>query len=97
MGLQPRSWEYAGSRRPLRVVDMAAFDLGRPVCINLNDSDIEMITEEDFIEDEVGHPAEYKLDPIHVAFFLPYVKLMEITCLVLEERKTSEHHQPNTQ
>ena len=60
--------------------------LGRPVNINTDDSDVEMLTEEDFIEDEVDSTAEYPPDPIHVQFFLQYVKLCEIMGLVLSQQ-----------
>lgn len=36
-----------------------------------------MLQESDFLEDEPGHPADPP-DPVHVAFFLNYVKLTEI-------------------
>ncbi|KUI68684.1 Cutinase transcription factor 1 alpha [Cytospora mali] len=63
-----------------------AVALGRPVHINLDDSDVEMLTEEDFIEDEDGRPSEYPPDPVHVHFFLQYVKLCEIMGLVLSQQ-----------
>ncbi|KAL1954427.1 hypothetical protein VTO42DRAFT_1197 [Malbranchea cinnamomea] len=63
-----------------------AVALGRPVSINTDDSDVEMITEDDFIEDEVDQPAEYPPDPTHVQFFLQYVKLCEIMGLVLSQQ-----------
>ncbi|KAL1961988.1 hypothetical protein VTN77DRAFT_679 [Rasamsonia byssochlamydoides] len=64
-----------------------AVALGRPININIDDSDVEMLTEEDFIEDEDDNtPAEYPPDPIHVQFFLQYVKLCEIMGLVLSQQ-----------
>lgn len=63
-----------------------AVALGRPVHINLDDSDVEMLTEDDFIEDEDGWPTEYPSDPIHVHFFMQYVKLCEIMGLVLSQQ-----------
>lgn len=63
-----------------------AVALGRPVNINTDDSDVEMLTEDDFIEDEDDMPAEYPPDPIHVQFFLQYVKLCEIMGLVLSQQ-----------
>ncbi|EGR44250.1 uncharacterized protein TRIREDRAFT_52841 [Trichoderma reesei QM6a] len=63
-----------------------AVALGRPVHINLDDSDVEMLTEDDFIEDESDRPSEYPPDPIHVQFFLQYVKLCEIMGLVLSQQ-----------
>ena len=38
-----------------------AVALGRPIGINTDDSDVEMVTEDDFIEDELDTPAEYRL------------------------------------
>ncbi|KAI8664706.1 hypothetical protein NCS56_00904300 [Fusarium sp. Ph1] len=61
-----------------------ALALGRPVSINLDDSDVEALTEEDFLdEDEQDRVGEYPPDPVHIQFFLQYVKLCEITGLVL--------------
>ena len=44
-----------------------------------------MVCEEDFIEDDSEEPAKYPPDPIHVQFFLNYVKLCEIMGLVLSQ------------
>ena len=63
-----------------------AVALGRPVSINIEDSDVEMVSEDDFIDDEPDRPAEYPPDPIHVQFFLNYVKLCEIMGLVLSQQ-----------
>ncbi|KAJ5571857.1 transcriptional regulator family: Fungal Specific TF, partial [Penicillium sp. DV-2018c] len=63
-----------------------AVALGRPIGINTDDSDVEMVTEDDFIEDELDSPAEYAPDPVHVQFFLQYVKLCEIMGLVLSQQ-----------
>ncbi|KMP06927.1 cutinase transcription factor 1 alpha [Coccidioides immitis H538.4] len=63
-----------------------AVALGRPVNINIDDSDVEMLTEDDFIEDEADSPAESPPDPTHVQFFLQYVKLCEIMGLVLSQQ-----------
>lgn len=63
-----------------------AVALGRPVGINLDDSDVEMLTEEDFIEDDAEGGGEYPPDPVHVQFFLQYVKLCEIMGLVLSQQ-----------
>jgi len=63
-----------------------AVALGRPVHINTDDSDVEMISEEDFQEDEPDYPSEYHPDPLHVQFFLQYVKLCEIMGLVLSQQ-----------
>lgn len=45
-----------------------------------------MISEDDFIEDEPDRPSEYPPDPVHVAFFINYVKLTEIMGLVLAQQ-----------
>jgi len=45
-----------------------------------------MVTEDDFIEDELDMVAEYPPDPVHVQFFLQYVKLCEIMGLVLSQQ-----------
>merc|ERR1711939_377170 len=63
-----------------------AVALGRPVSINTDDSDVEMITEDDFIEDEGDPNSDYHPDPVHVQFFLQYVKLCEIMGLVLSQQ-----------
>ncbi|KAI9888143.1 MAG: Transcriptional activator of fatty acid utilization [Watsoniomyces obsoletus] len=63
-----------------------AVALGRPVHINTDDSDVEMIAEDDFIEDEEDQPADYAPDPLHVRFFLQYVKLCDIMGLVLSQQ-----------
>ncbi|KAK7178451.1 fungal specific transcription factor domain-containing protein [Paraphaeosphaeria sporulosa] len=63
-----------------------AVALGRPVAINPEDSDVEMITEDDFIEDEPDRPAEYPPDPVHVHFFINYAQLCEIMGLVLSQQ-----------
>lgn len=63
-----------------------AVALGRPVSINTDDTDVGMVSEDDFIEDEVDSSAEYPPDHIHVQFFLQYVKLCEIMGLVLSQQ-----------
>ncbi|KAJ5090561.1 hypothetical protein N7532_009245 [Penicillium argentinense] len=63
-----------------------AVALGRPIGINTDDSDVPMVTEDDFIEDELDTPAEYPPDTVHVQFFLQYVKLCEIMGLVLSQQ-----------
>ncbi|KAL9614599.1 MAG: hypothetical protein Q9167_000887 [Letrouitia subvulpina] len=63
-----------------------AVALGRPVHINTDDSDVEMVVEDDFIEDEVDQPAKYPPNPVHVQFFLQYVRLCEIMGLVLSQQ-----------
>ncbi|KAI5868608.1 fungal-specific transcription factor domain-containing protein [Durotheca rogersii] len=63
-----------------------AVALGRPCNINLDDSDVEMLTEDDFLEDEPDNTSGIPPDPIHVQFFLQYVKLCEIMGLVLSQQ-----------
>jgi hypothetical protein len=65
--------------------------LGRPIHINTDDSDVEMIEESDFIEDDTDGPAEYPPDVMHVQFFLQYVKLCEIMGLVLSQQYSVAH------
>ncbi|KFX93242.1 hypothetical protein O988_06907 [Pseudogymnoascus sp. VKM F-3808] len=64
-----------------------AVALGRPVHINTDDSDVDMLCEDDFIEEEED-PAnpQYPPDQTHVQFFLQYVKLCEIMGLVLSQQ-----------
>ena len=63
-----------------------AVALGRPVHINTDDSDVEMVSEDDFVEDEGEITKEYAQDPLHIQFFLQYVKLCEIMGLVLSQQ-----------
>lgn len=56
------------------------------MAINPEDSDVEMIAEDDFIEDEQDRPADFMPDPVHVQFFIHYVKLCEIMGLVLSQQ-----------
>jgi len=63
-----------------------AVALGRPVHINTDDSDVEMVAEDDFLEDEDDHISRYTPDPVHVQFFLQYVRLTEIMGLVLSQQ-----------
>ncbi|OJJ06801.1 hypothetical protein ASPVEDRAFT_141007 [Aspergillus versicolor CBS 583.65] len=63
-----------------------AVALGRPIGINTDDADVGMLTEDDFVEDELDMAAEYPPDPVHVQFFLQYVKLCEIMGLVLSQQ-----------
>lgn len=60
--------------------------LGRPTQINTEESDVEMITEDDFNDEEGDLPAENMPDHVHVLFFLQYVKLCEIMGLVLSQQ-----------
>ncbi|KAL4803978.1 fungal-specific transcription factor domain-containing protein [Aspergillus unguis] len=63
-----------------------AVALGRPIGINTDDADVGMLTEDDFVEDEIDMVAEYPPDAVHVQFFLQYVKLCEIMGLVLSQQ-----------
>lgn len=74
-----------------------AVALGRPVAIDPEDSDVEMVSEDDFIDDEVDQGAEYPPDPVHVQFFINYVKLSEIMGLVLSQQYSvaSKHRRAN--
>lgn len=72
-----------------------AVALGRPCCINIEDSDVEMVSEDDFIDDEPDRPSEYPPDPVHVQFFLNYVKLCEIMGLVLSQQYSVKSRHPN--
>lgn len=63
-----------------------AVALGRPVAINPEDSDVEMISEDDFLEDEPDRQSEFAPDLVHVQFFINYVKLCEIMGLVLSQQ-----------
>ncbi|KAL6711025.1 Transcriptional activator of fatty acid utilization [Coniothyrium glycines] len=74
-----------------------AVALGRPVAIDPDDSDVEMVCEDDFLDDENDQPAEYPPDPVHVQFFINYVKLCEIMGLVLSQQYSvaSKHRRAN--
>lgn len=61
-----------------------AVALGHPVQINLDDSDVEMLHEDDFIDD-ADQPCTYPGNPIHVQFFLEYVKLCGIMGMILSQ------------
>ncbi|KAF1843553.1 cutinase transcription factor 1 alpha [Cucurbitaria berberidis CBS 394.84] len=74
-----------------------AVALGRPVAIDPEDSDVEMVSEDDFIDDESDLAAEHPPDPVHVQFFINYVKLSEIMGLVLSQQYSvaSKHRRGN--
>lgn len=69
------------------------------MCINVEDSDMEMLTEEDFIEEEIVAGAALKYPPCrnHVLYFIQSVKLTEIMGVVLSRqysaasRKAQQH------
>lgn len=62
---------------------LVAVALGRPVAVKAEDCDLEMISEDDFNEDEPDQPADYPPGPVHVQFFINHVKLCKIIGLVL--------------
>ena len=45
-----------------------------------------MLTEDDFVDDEEDKPSDFPSDPVHVQFFLNYVKLTELMGLVLSQQ-----------
>jgi hypothetical protein len=55
-----------------------AVAVGRPMHIDLTFSDVEMICDDDFI-DENGLSA----NPVHIKFFAQYVKLSQILEIIL--------------
>jgi len=63
-----------------------AVAMGRPCCINTDDCDIDMLTEDDFIDEEADRTSDPPPDPVHVQFFLNYIKLTEIMGLVLSQQ-----------
>ncbi|KAK7206562.1 cutinase transcription factor 1 alpha [Myxozyma melibiosi] len=63
-----------------------AIALGRPVLINTDDTDVPMLTEEDFIEEEGPGPYEYPPNTLHVQHFIQSLKLSEIMGLVLRQQ-----------
>lgn len=64
----------------------SAIALGRPVLINLEDSDVSMLTEDDFIEDEPDMPALFPINRVQVLAFIHSVKLSEIMGMVLRQQ-----------
>ncbi|CAN6603154.1 hypothetical protein TRVA0_002S02278 [Trichomonascus vanleenenianus] len=60
--------------------------LGRPTMINLEDTDVPMITMEDLNEDEPGNPSVYPQNRKHGLFFIHSVKLSEIVGYVLRQQ-----------
>ncbi|KAK9348487.1 fungal-specific transcription factor domain-containing protein [Lipomyces starkeyi] len=63
-----------------------AIALGRPVLINIEDTDVPMLTEEDFIEEEGPGPYEYPPNRLRVQYFIQSLKLSEIMGLVLRQQ-----------
>ncbi|KAM5529918.1 fungal specific transcription factor domain-containing protein [Fusarium oxysporum f. sp. phaseoli] len=62
-----------------------AVGLGQSVSINLDDCDVDLIAEDDFIEHDGNDIDEYPQDPIHVEFFIQYVKLCKLIGLVVSK------------
>ena len=55
-----------------------------PLRINTDDSDVEPLSESDFVDtEEMDHPMEQQPNPIHIRFFMEYVKLCEVMGRVL--------------
>jgi hypothetical protein len=63
-----------------------AVAMGRPVMINLEDSDVPMITMDDFNEDEPNQPSPYPVNRVHALYFIASVKLSEIMGLTIKEQ-----------
>lgn len=63
-----------------------AVAMGRPVMINLEDSDIPMITIDDFDESEPNKPSPYPVNREHALLFIQTVRLSEIMGLVLKQQ-----------
>ncbi|KAJ8609511.1 hypothetical protein MRB53_039069 [Persea americana] len=69
------------------------------MCINVDDSDMEMLTEDDFIEEDLPPESELRFPPNrnHVLYFIQSVKLTEIMGVVLSRqysaasRKAQQH------
>ncbi|KAK9468712.1 fungal-specific transcription factor domain-containing protein [Lipomyces arxii] len=63
-----------------------AIALGRPVLINTDDTDVPMLVEEDFIEEDGPGPYRYPPIRLHVQHFIQSLKLSEIMGLVLRQQ-----------
>lgn len=61
---------------------------GRPMMLNLEDSDMPMIVAEDFDESEPGAPSKYAPIQEHVQYFISLVKLNEIMGMVQRQQYT---------
>jgi hypothetical protein len=71
-----------------------AVGLGQSVSINLDDCDVDLIVDDDFIEHDGNDIDEYPPDSIHVDFFVQYVKLCKLIGLVASKySKLSRHGQ----
>ena len=60
-----------------------AVALDRPIGINMKDSDVESLSEDDFEEGDIGREDISTPNPVHVRFFLQYVALCKIMARVL--------------
>jgi hypothetical protein len=56
----------------------SALAMGRPVMINLEDSDIPLLTEEDFCKDEPGDPSPYPVNRAQALYFIHIVSLLDL-------------------
>ena len=56
------------------------------MAINLDDCDVEMLEEDDFLEGEEDSENASLMDPIHTHFFLQYVKLCGIMGMILSQQ-----------
>merc|ERR1711939_1126833 len=63
---------------------LASTVVGGPMMINLRDTDVPMVTEDDFVELDPSDPDYIPADPQHVLFFINIVRLCEIMGVVLE-------------
>lgn len=61
---------------------------GRPMMLNLEDSDMPMIVAEDFDESDSGAPSKYPPNEEHVQYFISLVKLNEIMGMVQRQQYT---------
>jgi hypothetical protein len=52
----------------------------------MNPEDMEIISEDDFIDDKANCPAEHPLGPAHVEFFINHIRLRKIIWYLLMVR-----------
>jgi Fungal specific transcription factor domain len=60
----------------------AAVAFGRPVMINMDNSDVEMVSEDDFLDDHNTQFTNSRTGRLQVQFFLQYVKLCQVMDLI---------------
>ncbi|KAK9446407.1 fungal-specific transcription factor domain-containing protein, partial [Limtongia smithiae] len=65
---------------------ITSLSLGRPVLINMADSDVPRLTEEDFIEEEGLGPYKYPPESTHVRYFIQSIALADITSVIIEDQ-----------